>query len=209
MIQYHVVNKKNQDSTKFIVFSIVIVAENDIMKYAIKLGFCNVKSINGRNSTFDFSCRERNFRLIRFIIEFGVKCNDITFNDLDLFRLILKIPRFELHEALIWASKKGHHRIIKLHLSVPGIDVNAKDKVKKTALIWTYDIGQHEAVKLLLMVPGLDIKARDYYNNTALIWASMRDHHYQTSPVNSWNRSSCKIHRQRNSFDFGFTNELS
>lgn len=78
-----------------------------------------------------------------------------------------------LHKAVYY----GHEHIVKLLLSVPGINVNIQDYWGNTPLIIS-SRGRANIVQLLLKVPGIDINAQNCLRENALyeaIWYGLED----------------------------------
>ncbi|OAQ59018.1 ankyrin repeats (3 copies) domain-containing protein [Pochonia chlamydosporia 170] len=76
------------------------------------------------------------------------------------------------HTALLWAARNSVLPVIKVLLSVPCIDVNAKDHFNQTALSLAAQNGHTTAVSLLLTTPGIDVNSLDTYNRSALCHAA-------------------------------------
>ena len=77
---------------------------------------------------------------------------------------------------LIQASFKGHTKIVKLLLSVPGIDVNCKANGNYTALYYAACNGSTSIVKLLMKHQKLDVNCRDNFGKTPLFYAAKNGH---------------------------------
>jgi len=80
--------------------------------------------------------------------------------------------------ALLDASKNGHTEVVKVLLTVTGINVNAQNKYGKTALMNASKKGHTEIAKLLLKVSDIKVNLQDNDNNgdTALMMASKKGH---------------------------------
>lgn len=98
--------------------------------------------------------------------------------DIKLFLTVSEIHFNEsiINEALIVASQNGKYNVVKQLLTVPGININAQDKLNITALIHASGKGHYQVVKLLLDFPGIDVNIKDSFGYTALFLASRRGH---------------------------------
>ncbi len=93
--------------------------------------------------------------------------------------------------ALMLATERGRHEIVRVLLSHPDVDVNADNgdgylRWRKTALIraasqspknialFDREEGLLIAAELLVTVGGADVNRRDWFGNTALHWALLR-----------------------------------
>ncbi len=74
--------------------------------------------------------------------------------------------------ALSYAALQGHAECVQLLLSVPGIELNSKDRDGETPLFKACREGQTECARLLLSTPGVDINTRNHMGESAFIVAS-------------------------------------
>ena len=78
--------------------------------------------------------------------------------------------------ALMFAAADGHDAMVTLLLTVPGINVNAKNSDGRTALMLAAWRGHSAVVSLLLAVPDIDVNDKDAHANTALSYAAWDGH---------------------------------
>lgn len=169
----------------------LIAKENDFeaMSYAVKERFYDVKD-QSNQSIFHQSCLSKNFLLSRLMIEYGIIPNEIDQLNYAIqsskdMRYALKIPHFGMKvndiegmSVLTRFSTAGYNDIVKLLLTVPGIDSEDKDHWGYTAINWASREGHPEVVRTLLTVPGINVNTKDSYNGwTPLMNASREGHH--------------------------------
>jgi ankyrin repeat protein len=77
---------------------------------------------------------------------------------------------------LLIAVHNGHFPIVKLLLSVDGVDVNAKGLVKCTSLMLAVQKGLTEVVTLLLTARGVDVNTTDRFGCPLLLVAAESGH---------------------------------
>ena len=109
-------------------------------------------------------CDSGNVRLLRELL----KCHTS-----------LKVNVTKGHQTrtpLIQACFRGHTKIVKLLLSVPGIDVNCKANGNYTALYYAACNGSKSIVKLLMKHQKLDVDCRDNFGKTPLFYAAKNGH---------------------------------
>ena len=70
--------------------------------------------------------------------------------------------------SLFAASIKGHIDVVKVLVSLPGIDINKADKDDRTPLLEASDDGHTDVVKVLVSLPGIDINKANKYDTTPL-----------------------------------------
>ena len=70
----------------------------------------------------------------------------------------------------------GHLDVVRMLLSVDGIDPNRADARKLAPVHTASDQGHLEIVRLLLTLPGLDITTEDKWGNTPEAWARKKGH---------------------------------
>lgn len=82
--------------------------------------------------------------------------------------------------ALSWACERGTEEIVKLLLSVDGIDVLSQDRQGQTALSRACVRGHEGIVNLLLSMPGIEkvCNLSDNNRHTPLTLAMMQAHHH-------------------------------
>lgn len=76
------------------------------------------------------------------------------------------------HTALLWAAKNATLPLMKALLSMPCIDINAKDHTNQTSLSLATQYGHTAAVDLLLTSPRVDVNILDSYNRSPLCHAA-------------------------------------
>ena len=109
-------------------------------------------------------CDSGNVRLMRELL----KCHR---------SLKVNVPKGRQNRTpLIQACFKGHTEIVKLLLSVPGIDVNCKVNGNYTALYYAACNGSKSIVKLLMKHQKLDVDCRDNFGKTPLFYAAKNGH---------------------------------
>lgn len=74
------------------------------------------------------------------------------------------------------ALQSGHFEIIKSMIMTNSIDINAQDKMERTALMIAAHGGHENIVKLLLQIPNININIQGKYGVTALIAATLMGH---------------------------------
>lgn len=65
--------------------------------------------------------------------------------------------------------------LVKQVLSIPGVDVNAKDDYGRTALHYAARSNHRKAVKALLEAPGIDVNSKSDNGSTPLDLTQKRD----------------------------------
>ncbi|KAL2831721.1 ankyrin repeat-containing domain protein [Aspergillus cavernicola] len=76
--------------------------------------------------------------------------------------------------ALSWAAIKGHESVVQLLLSIPGIEINPKNRFGQTPLSFAAKHGHVGVVRLLLEKGNDGVNERDTavkYGRTPLVWA--------------------------------------
>jgi len=85
-------------------------------------------------------------------------------------------PDHENRTALHYACVRGDAATVRLLISQPGIDLNARDTAGATPLLYACANGRVEIVRLLLSTSEININLRDVQNRSALFWAAGKDH---------------------------------
>jgi len=75
------------------------------------------------------------------------------------------------YNILMYTSRVGYTKIVKLLLDKRNIDINMQNIIGYTALIFASCYGYTKIVKLLLEIEGIDIDIQSEYGNTAITYA--------------------------------------
>ncbi len=98
---------------------------------------------------------------------------------------------------LHYAAAKGHKLCIETLLSQPGVDKNAKDKVKGASpLHWAASVNQAFAVRQMLMHEA-DVNARDANGQTSLSWAAGNNSVAAIHELLLWGAAPTTVDRSR------------
>lgn len=84
--------------------------------------------------------------------------------------------------ALCIAARKGETNMVKILLTIPGININAQNRWGQTALMIAARDGYDSIVKLLLEMPNIYINLVDEHNMTALKYAQ-KDYFFEIAKL--------------------------
>lgn len=89
----------------------------------------------------------------------------------------------------------GHEAVVELLMKRDNVDVNSKDKYKRTSLSWAAIMGYEVVVKSLMKQDEVDVNSKDEHKRTPLSWAAEKGHEAMIKFFDETERRRCQLER--------------